>query len=161
MQPTRERRERPWLQSHLKTDPLANSSMGCLWHSPINKRVSSEIAHVIVIEELSLARSRGPSGRQLFSLDSVTAAPKIYVGVLFSEILSKLKLWDATTFLRYVFTLSLGVCKICDIGQRITTEISQKMRKISCFFGFKCVLSYLANKNFRDKGDGCYNPSVR
>lgn len=137
--------------------------MGCLWHSPINKRVSSEIAHVIVIEELSLARSRGerPSGRQLFSLDCVTAASKIYVAVLFSEILSKLKLCDATTFLRYVFTLSLGVCKICDIGQRITTEISQKMRKISCLFGFKCVLSYLANKNFHDKGDGCYNPSVR
>lgn len=77
----------------------------------------------------SLARSRGErrSGRQLFSL--LPLLPRFtYNGFFFSEIQSKSKLKPLRC--DNVITLSLGVSIVYDIGQRITKEISQKMRKI-------------------------------
>ena len=56
--------------------------MGCLWHTPIKKKVPSEIAHVSVIEEHSSIRGHWRVLVVNAQAAVVTAASKIYVGVL-------------------------------------------------------------------------------
>lgn len=50
--------------------------MGCLWHSPINKRVPLEIAHVIVIEELSSIRGNW----RVLVVNAQAAATVVFAG---------------------------------------------------------------------------------